>query len=440
MKQLTFLFLLICNVIIAQESLLQSGPMLGFSGFREVLIWVQTNKDAEVKVAYFSHLDTVVFSEPYMATKENDHIVKISANNVRYGTTYQYELYINDILIDLPYNLSFQTQELWQWRKSPPEFTFAIGSCVYVNEPKDDRPGKGYGGDYGIFDEILFKDPDFMLWLGDNTYLREPDFLSEEGIRYRFRKSRSLRDLQPLLGSVHHYAIWDDHDYGPNDADKSYVNKKLTESAFNDYWANPNTNVVDNGGITGQFMWQDVAFFLLDNRYHRDPNRSHKKNKNLLGQEQLDWLINALVSSRAPFKFICIGGQSISDAPIYENYASYPEERAQLLKRIHEEKIEGVIFLSGDRHHTEISKMERKEAYPLHDFTCSPLTSGTHHPKDEKNSFILKEKTFYDRNFGLINVSGSRTNRVLKLSIFNNKGEFQWDYTVKAKDLRYPRD
>ena len=81
-----------------------------------------------------------------------------------------------------------------------------------------------------------------MMWLGDNMYLRTPDFLSNTGIRHRYRHARSLPELQPLLGSVHHYAIWDDHDYGPNDADGSFVNKQLTESAFNDC-ANPNTDV-----------------------------------------------------------------------------------------------------------------------------------------------------------------------------------------------------
>ena len=50
--------------------------------------------------------------------------------------------------------------------------------------------------------------------------------------------------------------------------------------------------------------------------------------------------------------------------------------------------------MSGDRHHTEISRMERPEAYPLIDITCSPLTSGVHNPGDEGNTYQVKRKTF----------------------------------------------
>ena len=139
------------------------------------------------------------------------------------------------------------------------------------------------------------------------------------------------------------------------------------------------------------------------------------------------------------FKIICIGGQVINDAALYENYATYPEERQKLLEAIDEEKIEGVIFMSGDRHHTEISKMERPDAYPLIDITCSPLTSGTHKPKDENNSNQIKDKTYYERNFGIVQVKGSYKNRELKLSIFNAAGDKAWDYTIRAMDLKYKK-
>lgn len=439
MKQVLIFCLVLSQSVFAQQELLQSGPMLGYSGFREVMIWVQTTSQASVKIGYFKSGEESRFTEVVETSKEGDFIAKLYPQDLEYGQRYNYVVYINGEALSFDYPLFFQSQALWQWRSDPPAFSFAIGSCYYANESKDDRPGKAYGGEYQIFDAIHKKAPDFMMWLGDNTYLRTPDFLSKTGIRHRYRHARSLPELQPLLSSVHHYAIWDDHDYGPNDADRSYVNKQLTESAFNDYWGNPNTDVTGKGGITGQFMWQDVAFFLLDNRYHRAPNKSKQEGKDLLGGYQIDWLIDALRSSRAPFKFVCVGGQTISNAAVYENYAAYPEERASLLQRIEEEKIEGVIFLSGDRHHTEISKMPRADSYPLYDLTCSPLTSGTHRPKDENNDFLLKDKTYYERNFGIVSISGPRTDRQLQLTIYNSEGQSQWGFKVSARELRYPR-
>ncbi len=431
------LIIFIFKLSFAQSDLLQSGPMVGYSDFREVLIWVQTKGEAEVKIEYMNEDGESKFTPSVQATAENDYIAKLFPNEVEYGTTYSYKLYINDVYVPRDYKLEFQTQTLWQWRTDPPDFSFAIGSCFYANEPKDDRPGKPYGDGYHIFNNILDKDPDFMVWLGDNIYLRTPDFLTERGIRHRHRHTRATTELQPFLGSVHHYATWDDHDYGPNNADASYANKNLTEQAFNDYWGNLNTDVVGIGGITSHFLWNDLEFFMMDNRFHRDPNQKLSAGKSYLGEEQLNWLINALIASKATFKVVCIGGQVISNAAIHENYATYAEERQRLLDRLDEEKISGVLFMSGDRHHTEISRMERPNAYPLIDITCSSLTSGTHSPKDEGNTYQVSGKTFYNRNFGIVTVSGLRKERKFTLSIFDNNGKKVWDYSISASDLRY---
>ncbi|RNC80182.1 MAG: alkaline phosphatase family protein [Winogradskyella sp.] len=440
MKRVFLLYLLsfFSITILAQERLLKSGPMLGYSGFREVLVWVQTTESAVVKIEYI--LDgKSFFTNSVTTTSDNDFIAKLYPSEVDYGKTYTYKLYINDEYVSRDYPLEFQTQTLWQYRTDPPDFSFAIGSCFYANETKDDRPGTSYGANYEIFTNIHQKQPDFMVWLGDNVYLRTPDFLTERGIRHRYRHVRATPELQPLLANVHHYATWDDHDYGPNDSDATYANKEIAEKVFNDYWGNLNTNVVKNGGIASHFLWNDVEFFMMDNRYHRDPNRQLTKNKAYLGDEQLEWLINALTGSKATFKIVCIGGQTISDAAVYENYATYPEERQRLIERLNEEKIEGVVFMSGDRHHTEISRLERVDAYPLVDITCSPLTSGIHSPRDEGNTLQVKDKTFYKRNFGIVNVSGERTNRELMLTIYDQNGNKVWDYKIKAKELRYKK-
>ena len=435
---LSCLFVLCSFLSFAQESLLQSGPMVGYSDFREALIWVQTTKPASVKIGYFTTNEAEKFTQTVQTTLEGDLIAKLTPSNVEYGTTYTYKLYINDVYVPRDYKLTFQTQTLWQFRTDPPDFKIALGSCSFINETKDDRP-KPYGGKYQIFNSIVAKNPDLMLWIGDNMYLRTPDFMTNRGIRHRYRHTRALPELQPLLGSVHHYATWDDHDFGPNDADRSYVNKQLTEKTFNDYWGNLNTNAAGNGGVTQHFAWNDVEFFMLDDRYHRASNRDPNADKAYLGKQQLDWLIDALTTSRATFKIVINGGQVVSDVAKFENYITYPTERAELFKRLHEAKIEGVLFLSGDRHHTEISRLERKDAYPLIDITCSPLTAGTHKPRDEGNTLQVKDKTFYNRNFGIIDVSGKRRERVLLLTIYDSDGNKAFDYTINAQDLRYPR-
>lgn len=438
MKQ-SILFSLMFISTYAQD-LINSGPMVGYSTMQEVLLWVQTEERANVHFEYYE-IDNpkVKFSTDKIETeKKNGYVAKLIADQVIPGKKYKYEVYINNYKIERNYAMEFQTQELWKWRTDPPDVKFIIGSCSYINEPKFDRPGKPYGSNFEIFNSINKKNPDFMLWLGDNTYLREPDWNSRTGFIKRYSHTRAFPELQPLLASTHHYATWDDHDYGPNNSDGSFWLKETASEIFKLFWGNPNYNVTGKGGITGFFQWSDLDFFLLDNRYHRTANNNLTGNRQMLGKDQIDWLINALSFSQASFKFVAVGGQVISNGAVYENYATYPDERKYLLDKIREAKIEGVIFLDGDRHHTILSKMqETKNVYPLYDLTCSSLTAGVNNDNEPYNSFKLEETFVNVNNFGMLNVTGPTNERELTIQIFDKDGKELWIKSIKANDLKY---
>ena len=438
MKQ-SILFSLMFISTYAQD-LINSGPMVGYSTMQEVLLWVQTEERANVHFEYYEiNNPKVKFSTDKIETeKKNGYVAKLIADQVIPGKKYKYEVYINNYKIERNYAMEFQTQELWKWRTDPPDVKFVIGSCSYINEPKFDRPGKPYGSNFEIFNSINKKKPDFMLWLGDNTYLREPDWNSRTGFIKRYSHTRAFPELQPLLASTHHYATWDDHDYGPNNSDGSFWLKETASEIFKLFWGNPNYNVTGKGGITGFFQWSDLDFFLLDNRYHRTANNNLTGNRQMLGKDQIDWLINALSFSQASFKFVAVGGQVISNGAVYENYATYPDERKYLLDKIREAKIEGVIFLDGDRHHTILSKMqETKNVYPLYDLTCSSLTAGVNNDNEPYNSFKLEETFVSVNNFGMLNVTGPNNDRELTIQIFDKDGKELWIKSIKANDLKY---
>lgn len=431
--------LLLCVVLglplAAQSSLLQSGPMLGYSEMREVVLWVQTTEAAEVQFAYWpqDNKNAISLTEKTMTTKADAFTAKAIADEVEPGTSYTYELRLNGKAVKLPYPTQFQTQQLWQWRTDPPNFSVAVGSCSYINEAQYDRPNNAYGGDYDIFTRIYERKPDAMLWLGDNTYLREVDWNSRTGIMKRYTHTRSVEELQPLLASTHHYAIWDDHDYGPNDSDRSYIHKDKTLEAFRLFWGNPSVGLPDTkGGITTAFQWADMDFFLMDNRYFRTPNHQQNGEKIYFGETQLEWLIDALIASNAPFKFVATGGQILNTEPVFENYIRLaPEERAYLLGRIEEENIKGVIFLTGDRHHTELSSYVNAKGNAVYDLTASPLTSGSGSNRDNEHNQLRDEGTLVvARNFGLLNFSGKFGERQLQIQIFDKDGKPLWERTI----------
>ncbi len=434
--RLLLAFLFISNLLFAQQTLLQSGPMVGYSEMKEVQLWIQTKETAKVKIGYWEKgfPKTKWYTKDLLTTDQFAFSAKLIADKVLPGKKYEYEVYINSKLLKFSYPLEFQSQTLYQHRFNAPDFIFALGSCTYVNDSINDRPGTPFGGGYEIFGSIYQKKPDFMLWLGDNLYLREPDWNTRTGIYYRYTHSRSLPELQPMLANMHHYAIWDDHDYGPNDGDRSFWNKKITEEAFNNFWCNPNTNQTGKGGITGTFSWNDCQFFIMDDRWFRSPN-SRTDDRTYLGSEQIEWLIDAMVFSKATFKFVCIGGQVLNPVGSKEKYSLYLEELNKLLKAIEDAKIPGVVFFSGDRHHTELTKLPRNNSYPLYDLTCSPLLSRVN-PHDEPNYLREQRTVVREKNFGTIKVEGEPENRKMTMTIFNSKGEKLWDREIKAKELK----
>lgn len=426
--------------LFSQKELLQAGPMVGYCEMKEAMIWVQTTKEAIVRIDYFDtdNPKEIFSSATYTSESSNAFTNHIILNRLQPSKQYHYDVFFNGKKVVLPYETSFSSKKLWMYREDAPDFSVAFGSCNYINEEALDRPGKGYGNGYQIFESIHAKKPNIMIWGGDNLYLREADWDSKTGIYHRYTHSRSIKEMQPLLASTQHFAIWDDHDFGPNDGDRSFYFKYETQNAFKDFWANKTygTDSSQKEGIYSTFNWGDVQFFLLDDRFFKSPNDRLTGERTILGNTQLEWLIDALSSSNASFKVIVIGGQVLNTAAKYENYETYPKEKQRLLSEIESNKIKGVLFLSGDRHFTELSKLNRENTYPLYDWTVSPLTSGVGNSyKNEINSNRVEGSLFAQNDFGILSFSGNKANRQLKLTLFDAQGNELWNKVITKKEL-----
>jgi len=99
--------------------------------------------------------------------------------------------------------------------------------------------------------------------------------------------------------------------------------------------------------------------------------------KRMFGREQMEWLKNSLLYSTATFKIIAVGSQVLNPLSPFEKLGHFPAEYEELMNFLKDNKIDGVLFLTGDRHHSEIIKAERPGTYTLYDITVSPFTSGT---------------------------------------------------------------
>ncbi|MFZ4621991.1 MAG: alkaline phosphatase D family protein [Bacteroidota bacterium] len=441
--RILLLLLTVSLLLTSQTPLLHSGPMVGYGQMTEVMLWVKTTKAASVQYQYWDVTSPALKLKSRISktTEEGSFITKTVIDGLKPGKKFEYELLIDGKPVKRPYPLKFQTQPLWQWRTDPPAFSVAFGSCAFVNEADADRPGKPYGSDFGIFTTIVSKNPDLFIWGGDNTYLRDPDFFSRAAIIRRYSLTRELPELQALLGGVHNYATWDDHDYGSNDADRTYPLKDVTLETFKIFWANQTYGADDVKGVFSRFTWGDVDFFLLDDRFHRSPNNApNDESKTMFGKEQMQWLKDCLANSTAPFKFIMNGNQVLNaDGEFYEAMPQFTKEYAELVAYIKQNRIPGIIFLSGDRHHTELVVHTDSTFYPLYDFTSSSLTAGLNTPlsgKELKNPSRVEGTLVNDQhNFGMLRFSGPRTNRVVTMECYDLPGSLRWSKQIRANDL-----
>jgi alkaline phosphatase D len=435
LKILFPVFILLMVQSFAQKVELKSGPMLGYSEMREVIVWLQTTAKGKIQLNYWDQiLPNQIFKSEIVETDiSTAFTAKIILSLLEPGKKYGYQVLLNEKPLLFPYPLEFQTQSLWQWRTDPPAFSIALGSCAYINDTHYDRPGKPYGSNYHIFESILAKKPDAMLWLGDNTYLRETDWNSRSGILYRYTHTRATPELQGLLGSVHHYAIWDDHDFGPDNSDRGFIHKEATLEAFRLFWGNPTSGLPEQDGITSQFQWADIDFFLLDNRFSRAPDERKTGERTQFGKAQIEWLLDALKTSKAPFKMVATGGQFLSASAIAENHIKlYPEEREYLIKRIEEEGLTNIIFLTGDRHLTELTELKLRNGKFIYDLTVSPLTSGVNTNPDV-NVLRVPGTLVTEHNFGLLTFSGKRLERKLTIKIFDALGNEKWKKEILSE-------
>ncbi|MBI5372400.1 MAG: alkaline phosphatase family protein [Sphingobacteriales bacterium] len=447
MKPIIFFFSgLFFSVFLYAQSRIISGPMLGPVELRDAKIWLEVSPEVKsVSLQYNKMGGKATRTLPYKGSLGNEfNPLYFTVGGLDINTTYEYR-----ILLDgkpTRYTGSFTTKDLWQWRKPVPDFSFLTGSCSYFNQPEYDRPGTPYGKDSSIFSAMAREKSAFMVWMGDAWYTREVDYYSEWGLWYRASHDRATPALQDFLKAMPQLATWDDHDYGPNDIGKNYILKEASRKVFNSYFCNPSSG--ENGqGIYTMTSWGDADIFLLDDRWWRSADRMKDSvdgkpnpDKRMLGAQQMDWLKNSLLFSAATFKIITVGSQVLNPVSPFDKWRDFPAEYQELMDFLADYKINGVLFLTGDRHHSEIIKTERPGSYPLYDITVSPLTSGTHtFGGVEKNNpyrvFGLDEK----QNYARFSFSGARGSRKLTVDFLGVKGEKLGDWSISEKELKTPQ-
>jgi hypothetical protein len=145
--------------------------------------------------------------------------------------------------------------------------------------------------------------------------------------------------------------IWDDHDYGGNDSNRTTASNPAANQVYREWVPH---YPLGSGGSTGIYQsWQvgRVLYVATDSRSFRDPNSDPQgPSKTLLGTAQKTWFENLLTSNAGGAEVLVwqsssrwIGGT--------DTYSSFEHERDELVQMFGDTGWLGrMIFMTADEH------------------------------------------------------------------------------------------
>ena len=235
-----------------------------------------------------------------------------------------------------------------------------------------------------------------------------------------------------------------------DDVGKYYSKKDASKRIFLKFFKEPkNSERRKHKGIYTSYFYKDqgktLQIILLDCRTFRNEllpyNGAFKGDTNyryhldyspyplqsdstMLGAEQWKWL-NAELEKPADLRIIGSSTQFATQFNGYEAWANFPGEQNRMLELIKETKANGVFFISGDVHYSELSRLPNPDSYPIYDLTCSGLTEEW---KFAAPNLFRIGKPVMDNHFGLIKIDWFSENPSVQLEVwdkFDRKRIFQ---------------
>jgi alkaline phosphatase D len=218
-------------------------------------------------------------------------------------------------------------------------FAFAFGSCART------------GSEHEVFDTIRGRDPAFFLHLGDMHYVN----ISRDDPRY-FRAAWDTVLASTTQGALYRSVplayVWDDHDFGPNDADGRSPSRAAARRVYREYAPHYPLPAGD-GAIYQAFSFGRARFIMTDLRSERSPKKMPDgAGKTMLGARQKEWFKRELADASRSHAVVFwassvpwIGGGEAGDG--WQNYAA---ERKEIANFIAENGIRNLVILCGDAH------------------------------------------------------------------------------------------
>jgi PhoD-like phosphatase len=249
-------------------------------------------------------------------------------------TTYRYAVEVDGVLDEVRSG-SFTT-----FPDGPGTFTIAVGSCARV------------GSNGAIFDTIRELDPLLYLITGDFHY-------GDNGVNdlERYREVMDLTLTRPAQAALYRQTpiayVWDDHDYGPNDADGNSPSRQAAMASYREFVPSYELGGAESA-VYQAFSVGRVRFVLTDARSARNLDVDEELGAtSMLGAEQKAWFkAEILEASRTHELVVWVNPVPwvAEERAGADHWAGFPDERRELADHIAENGVDNLLMVSGDAH------------------------------------------------------------------------------------------
>ncbi|MBY0516674.1 MAG: hypothetical protein K2P81_07195 [Bacteriovoracaceae bacterium] len=318
---------------------------------------------------------------------------------------------------------------------------FIVGSCADVRVSEEQSK---------TWKSIESQKPEWIFLIGDNVYAvqGEGEITSEEKLWERYVETRESIDLYRFKTLIPVQAIWDDNDYGQKDGGTTYSLKKESQEIFKSFFMPfyPNDNLITGPGVSSRLALRGMHFSFLDDRSFRD---SGKLDGTHFGEEQMNWLFDDFQKAQLP-TWIISGDQFFGGYHKFDSFeGNHPQDFEKFIKRLKEIQTP-FVFISGDRHLTEVMQFPRALLGQLSfEITTSPLHGklysgrGNIDPnpwrvisRDDSLNFMLIEAELKDSSWDIDLKSFNQNNELLFNRVFSLTTEALKDFTIEKRQRR----
>lgn len=254
---------------------------------------------------------------------------------------------------------------------------FAFASCMDDHEDFAEAQVK-------MWDSLVGEKPDFIIFGGDNVYA-DQTIQTYQGpappkvIWLRYLETRHQLQIFRIKNLIPIIALWDDHDFGQNNGDRTYPYVGETQQIFKTFFTQRTEKgeFEEGPGVSSYFKAFGQRFFFLDDRSFRSPNGDETRHQTHFGSEQERWLFQKLMKSQDP-AWLISGDQWFGGYHRFESYeGNHRKSFVRFLAKLRKVRAP-VVFLSGDRHLSEMMQIDRNIlGYPTFEFTSSGIHAKT---------------------------------------------------------------